>query len=119
MKEAVGAIKSTSENAISIDGNGNATLLQVGDSIYLGDVIKNQANNGIVEIDLTEGNSLSINNGKTLLLDKSVISEESFGDECSISQNSILDDFLLSSSHSNDAFLFAQASIEENIQTDF
>lgn len=141
MKEVIGTVKSTSKNAITIDENGNTAPLQTGDSIYLGNIIKNQANDETIEISMAKGDDIFINANNTLILDKSVVVDESFGDECFICSSSLskiaqiqenfatlLDDILITQSdtiylHTENLDTFTHTSknitIEDNIQTDF
>lgn len=141
MKEAVGSIKSISKNTVSVDENGDTKSLQAGDIIYLGDIIKNQANDEVVEIGLDRGDNIVINANNTLIIDKSVVTDESFGNECYISKSSfsqiaqihedfstLLDDIIITQNnavflHAENYDAFTETSkgiiIEDSVQTDF
>lgn len=141
MLEIVGSVIVAPPNCILINKNGDKTLLQDDDKIHFGDTIKNENQTQNAELNLINGNDIFVKSGNCLHVDRSVVVDESFGNEGVLSHESLaylldsqnfdsslnLDDILhnhANTSHSNGVNILDIApekniSIDDNINTDF
>ena len=83
MANGIGVIKSISQgaNVVVAEKDGTQRVLNVGDEIYLGETIQTTDFNSKVVIAVNDGQDITLIGKDALNLDKSVIQNESFGDE--------------------------------------
>lgn len=83
MANGIGVIKSVSQgaNVVVAEKDGTQRALNVGDEIYLGETIQTTDFNSKVVIAVNDGQDITLIGKDALNLDKSVIQNESFGDE--------------------------------------
>ena len=83
MVNGIGVIKSISQgaNVVVAEKDGTQRVLNVGDEIYLGETIQTTDFNSKVVIAVNDGQDITLIGKDALNLDKSVIQNESFGDE--------------------------------------
>lgn len=83
MANGIGVIKSVSQgaNVVVAEKDGTQRVLNVGDEIYLGETIQTTDFNSKVVIAVNDGQNITLIGKDAINLDKSVIQNESFGDE--------------------------------------
>ena len=83
MVNGIGVIKSISQgaNVVVAEKDGTQRVLNVGDEIYLGETIQTTDFNSKVVIAVNDGQDITLIGKDAINLDKSVIQNESFGDE--------------------------------------
>ncbi|CAD7288939.1 hypothetical protein LMG7974_01250 [Campylobacter majalis] len=79
MATQVGIVKQTSGVVVAVDANGNERVLQAGDAIYLGEVVKTQGLGSNAVLSMDNGNDLSILENDTISVDQSTSDNTSFG----------------------------------------
>ncbi|MGH1601341.1 retention module-containing protein [Campylobacter majalis] len=81
MATQVGIVKQTSGVVVAVDANGNERVLQAGDAIYLGEVVKTQGLGSNAVLSMDNGNDLSILENDTISVDQSTSDNTSFGSD--------------------------------------
>ena len=82
MASKVGIVKDISGGAATaVDSSGNKRTLNVGDVVYLGEIIKTDSPSAKVVIALDNGKEVALVGEDTLLLDQSAVINEGFGGE--------------------------------------
>ena len=82
MANKVGIVKDISGGAATaIDSSGNKRTLNIGDVVYLGEVIKTDSPSAKVVIALNNGKEVALVGEDTLSLDQSTVFNEGFGGE--------------------------------------
>ncbi|MGG7091786.1 retention module-containing protein [Campylobacter sp. 1BO] len=80
MATQVGTVRQITGSVIAVDANGNQRILQAGDAIFLGEVIKTAGNSKAV-LSMDNGKDVSILDNDTMTIDQSASSNESFGND--------------------------------------
>lgn len=89
MSQAVGIVKNISGSAIATSPSGEVRVLQVGDTLFMGDIVTNQTQDGAITISTLGGQEITIKGKEVLALDSSVIAPDSFGNESNVAANSV------------------------------
>ncbi|WP_230057007.1 retention module-containing protein, partial [Campylobacter suis] len=80
MATQVGTVRQITGSVIAVDANGNQRTLQVGDAIFLGEVVKTAGNSKAV-LSMDNGKDVSILDNDTMTIDQSASSNVSFGND--------------------------------------
>ena len=82
MASKVGIVKDISDGAATaVDSSGNKRALNIGEVVYLGEVIKTDSPSTEVAIALDNGKEVALVGEDTLSLDQSTVFNEGFGGE--------------------------------------
>ncbi|WP_169777373.1 retention module-containing protein, partial [Campylobacter mucosalis] len=94
MATQVGIVKQATGSVIAVDVNGNQRVLHVGDAIFMGEVVKTQANASAV-LSMDNGSEVSVGANDVVAVDNSVSQGQSFGDESVVADLSDLQKAIL------------------------
>ncbi|WP_169752671.1 retention module-containing protein [Campylobacter mucosalis] len=94
MATQVGIVKQATGSVIAVDANGNQRILHVGDAIFMGEVVKAQANASTV-LSMDNGSEVSVGANDVIAIDSSVSQGQSFGDESVVADLSDLQKAIL------------------------
>ena len=76
METQVGVVKQISGLVVAVDQNGVSRVLQAGDALYLGEVIKTSSASSKAVVAMDNGKDVTILGDESLRLDENIISEQ-------------------------------------------
>ncbi|MCR4942464.1 MAG: retention module-containing protein, partial [Campylobacter sp.] len=81
MSTQIGTVKQVTGRVIAIDANGGERVLNAGDAIFLGEVLKTTTSNSSAVVSMDNGKDISVLGNDTISMDESVARAQSFGSD--------------------------------------